>query len=440
MKRKILFFSQGCPYPPYSGVDRRVLELLASLKELECEVTFLSTNIFTSKPWTQETVSWMETNMVNKVYVYEGFTFLRKVKKSFIQFAKYIKGCCVDLFNAAHLDRKVEALREAYESQSYKREMVTVSLSKVPFFRGWFSRKVEQLSPDVIFMVYARWHGLLGSRKNVIRITDANDLISINSQMQEVLKRNITLPIKDVHSIESTIMDEKFVSRLSLKPDDQEFRNYDQFDYTIAISNSETELIRQNTSKTKVVYIPITSPVFEIQNTYAGGMIFPTGPNHFNLQALCYFVRSILPIVRSQIPDFYLNVTGKFCCESVPPAENVRLLGHVSDAELKNLYRESLCLVNPILGGTGQIVKVVEAMAHGLPVILLECALERAPIMKHGVNGFVAKDANEFAGYIVKLWNDRDLCSRMGKAARESVKQTLSRDRMVKELAPLVSE
>jgi glycosyltransferase involved in cell wall biosynthesis len=447
MKRKILFFSQGCPYPPYSGVDRRVLEMLAILKQLDCEVTFLSTNIFTSKPWERETVKWMEKNLVKRVCVYKGLIprefkvlliqFLKFVRLCCIKVAKYFIGCLFHLLKLPSLEER-RASRQAAEPSKSQPEMFGMSFRKTPILTLWFYWNMKRISPDVIFMIYVRWHHLLNGSGKAVRITDANDLMSINSQLQGVLRNHFKLPVEDLDSISSMMINEDCFDRLDVKPDPREFENHDRFDITIAISPSEKELIQQHAKRTKVVYLPVSSEVFEHENTYDGGALLPTGPNLFNLQGLCYFIRRVLPIIRCHLPEFRLTVTGKYCCEAMPPSPQVDLLGHRTDEQLNALYAASKFVVNPVLGGTGQMVKVVEAMAHGLPVILLESAKSRAPILQHGVNGFFVKDAQEFATHAIRLWTDRDLCARMGKAARESVRQNLSREHMMKELRPLV--
>lgn len=448
MKRRILFFSQGCPYPPYSGVDRRVMELLAILKQLDCEIIFLSTNIFTSKPWERETIKWMEKNLVKKVCVYEGL-IPRKLKILLIQSAKFVLLCCIKvakyfigcllhLLKLPSLEER-RAMKQAAEPLLKSQpEMYGMSLQKAPMLTLWFYWKMKRISPDVIFMIYVRWHHLLNGSRKAVRITDANDLMSINSQLQGLLRKHFKLPLKDLQSIDSMVLNEDCFDGLDVKPDPREFENHDCFDVTIAISPSEKELIQRHAKRTKVVYLPVSSEVFEHQNSYNAGVLFPTGPNLFNLQALCYFIRCVMPVIRSRIPEFSLTVTGKFCCEAIPATPQVELLGHCTEEELNKLYATTKCVVNPVLGGTGQMVKVVEAMAHGLPVILLENARSRAPILEHGVNGFFARDAEDFANYVVQLWNDRDLCVRMGRSARESVRKNLSRDRMAKELSPLL--
>ena len=61
-----------------------------------------------------------------------------------------------------------------------------------------------------------------------------------------------------------------------------------------------------------------------------------------------------------------------------------------------------------MLAGTGQQIKILEAMAHGLAVVTIRRGLEK-PAVEHGVTGFVANGPEEFADYTSHMWKDKAL-------------------------------
>jgi glycosyltransferase involved in cell wall biosynthesis len=89
-----------------------------------------------------------------------------------------------------------------------------------------------------------------------------------------------------------------------------------------------------------------------------------------------------------------------------------------------------------VLGKTGQQIKIVEAMAHGLPVVVTRAAAESAPL-QHGQTGLVANDAAEFAAYVIQLWRDRELCQAMGRQARAVIVNDYSLPQLVRWLEPI---
>ena len=62
---------------------------------------------------------------------------------------------------------------------------------------------------------------------------------------------------------------------------------------------------------------------------------------------------------------------------------------------------------------------LLEAMAVGLPVVVLNNPAERA-IITHGVDGLIAKDAREMVAYVRSLSNDNRLAQTIGQNARNS--------------------
>ena len=86
--------------------------------------------------------------------------------------------------------------------------------------------------------------------------------------------------------------------------------------------------------------------------------------------------------------------------------------------------------------GTGQQIKIVEAMAHGVPVVALRDSAERSPL-QHGISGLVANNADEFGDYTIRLWNDADLCRKLGDAARETIAREFSRTRLAERLSQM---
>jgi glycosyltransferase involved in cell wall biosynthesis len=104
---------------------------------------------------------------------------------------------------------------------------------------------------------------------------------------------------------------------------------------------------------------------------------------------------------------------------------------------MEPLYNSARFLVCPVFGGTGQQVKVVEAMAHGVPAVALRVAADRSPI-QHEVNGMIANNAEEFAEHVLRLWKDPKLCAQLGDAARKTVAQEFSPTRLVEALSMMV--
>jgi glycosyltransferase involved in cell wall biosynthesis len=141
-------------------------------------------------------------------------------------------------------------------------------------------------------------------------------------------------------------------------------------------------------------------------------------------------------MIRSARSDFALTVTGH-CAGIVSAEPNVDVVSFVEN--LDTLYRTAPFTICPILGKTGQQVKILESMARGVPVVATEHAAEGSPI-EHGVNGFVAATPDDFAEYVLKLWSDRDLCARLGSHAIRTIRERHSPRLLAERLSTLLTD
>ena len=407
-RRVVVFFPQNL-YPPRSGLHQRGLHMLAGLRDLGCEVTLLSSALWAYPAWQAASVEYLKENWVNEVYVHES----------------------------SRLDRWYVRVRQEFYRRFNIVPAINSSMYVRPDMRRWFMRRIHDLTPEVILMHYAYWDGLLDHQvlQSSVRIVDALDLTTLNQQMQQALIRYLPRPPIRADRVAPQALNEDFFVKLGLTAQPLEFQIYDRYSHTIAISTKEADIIKHHTRRTEITVVPVTQAIVRLANRYTGPALFATGPNPFNIQGYLYFVQNVLPRVRSRLPSFSLQVTG-YCCQFVGPADGVILRGFVPD--LRSVYETTRFSICPVFGGTGQQIKIVEAMAHGVPVIALQSAAESSPI-RHGANSLIAQNAEEFAQYVVQLWTDVDLCRRLGEAARETIAVEYSPSLLRERLSALVS-
>lgn len=95
-----------------------------------------------------------------------------------------------------------------------------------------------------------------------------------------------------------------------------------------------------------------------------------------NIDAMRWFVREILPAVRSALPDVRLRIAGADIPDEVRAlaAADVLIEGHVGD--VAELYGSCRLFVAPLRFGAGIKGKVISALRHGLPVVGTPIATE----------------------------------------------------------------
>lgn len=407
MSGKACCFFPHNPFPPRSGAHRRCLEMLAGLCDLGFDVTLIGSSLMSETRWAEGSVEGLKAANIKSVTLHRP------------SLADYALVAPIVLWNRAWR-RTVPLDSSAYSP---------------PGLRRLFRHVLEDTSPDLILMNYAFFDGLLDHDQfaRTTRVIDTHDLLTLNNRMREALAPFIPRGRLDFTRLPEEILREDYFTRLPPGDLSRECRIYDRYNWTLAITAQDAQLIQSSTRHTRVLTVPMTQPVPQVANTYSGPCLFPAGNNEFNVQGYAYFVKRVLPRIRIQAPDFCLRVTGT-CCPRLPPADGVCLAGFVPD--LQEVYATSRLTISPVLGCTGQQVKIVEAMGHGVPVVATVAAGTHSPI-RHGVNGFIAPNAEAFAEYVLKLWLDQKLCRKLGEQARETIARECSREKLLAQLAQL---
>lgn len=401
-KKVILYFNQN-PYPGKTGTHKRCLAIIDAFQQLGYQITFLSHAEYGPYFWDQESRQYFDRKNVEVV-----------------------------LYHSSPTDRAFVA-----QAQLNNQDVLNLECHCPPGLAGLFKKIYELLKPDVVFIFYVYSSGLLQAidASDCTTIVDSIDLVSLSSVLQQKLLPVLGPPPYEPWSVNPLVVNESFFSQLSLTPSNLEFSLYDLFKYTIAISQQEAEMISKNTNKTVVEHIPVTSSIPSTTNSYMGNPVFVAADNPFNIQAYLYLASRVMPALLQLYPQCEIQVVGEIAKKLIP-SDGINLRGFVSD--LSELYATACCAACPIIGGTGMSVKVLEAMAHGVPVVVLRNSTQES-LIRHGVDGFIANDAQEFVRYLAVLYNDRALCAQMGAAARQMVVQNFSDAVVVQKLATILS-
>jgi glycosyltransferase involved in cell wall biosynthesis len=106
--------------------------------------------------------------------------------------------------------------------------------------------------------------------------------------------------------------------------------------------------------------------------------------------------------------------------------------GYVWNKEyLEELLRSSYLLLLPSLWPEPMSYSVIQAMAHGKPVVAYDVGANREGII-HGETGFLAEWGNtqQLSSHVATLLNDEKLAVTMGQNARRRAQEMFSLDRM----------
>ena len=155
--------------------------------------------------------------------------------------------------------------------------------------------------------------------------------------------------------------------------------------------------------------------------------VFLASDNPANRHALHAFLEHVLPRVLREIPTFDLKLAGSICA-GVASVKNVTKLGWVED--VKDVFAQAPLAVNPMLAGTGVSIKLLEAMACGVPAVSTATGARGLPeSLRRGVEVVPDGDAQAFAATLVRLATSEDLRRERGRAAWEDAQRWNARQR-----------
>ena len=162
------------------------------------------------------------------------------------------------------------------------------------------------------------------------------------------------------------------------------------------------------------------------------GVMFVAGFGHPpNVDAACWLVESIMPLVWSRVPGVKLSLVGSSPTERVRElaGKDVEVTGYVSDEELADRYEQARVAVVPLRYGAGIKAKVVEAMRGGVPLVTTTVGAQGL----EGMEAFapVLDDAAGIADAIVSLLGEDVRWREQSALGAAFVKKRFSREAML---------
>jgi glycosyltransferase involved in cell wall biosynthesis len=199
------------------------------------------------------------------------------------------------------------------------------------------------------------------------------------------------------------------------------------FQAATVVSSSEMKVIEQIAPRqaNKIVVLPNCVSVDEYVNLeskpkpksliYSGSFKYSA-----NYEAMLWFVGEIFPLVLGKAPDTHLSITGDHAGLSLPSHHNITLTGHVDN--IKEIIASAWVSIVPLKSGGGTRLKILEAMAIGVPVVATTKGAEGLDAVP-GTHFLLGNTAREFADQVLRVLNTPDLHDELGRNARKLVEQ-----------------
>lgn len=142
---------------------------------------------------------------------------------------------------------------------------------------------------------------------------------------------------------------------------------------------------------------------------------------HANVDGVVNFAEEIWPLLRQQMPDLIFTIVGRDPAPEVlelAAMQGIEVTGTVAD--VRPYYYEMLAAIIPLRVGGGSRLKILEAMAAGVPVISTTLGAEGLDV-EDGRNIIIAETGDEFCRAVTSIAQDDEQRRKLIEAGRALV-------------------
>lgn len=128
-----------------------------------------------------------------------------------------------------------------------------------------------------------------------------------------------------------------------------------------------------------------------------------------NVEAVTHFARNIFPLVRKELPEVRFYIVGKEPPDSLQKLgykDGITVTGYVED--VREYFAKASAAVIPLKTGGGTRLKILEAMASGVPVVSTQIGAEGLRA-ESGMHLLIADSDKDFAHKVIMILKDKEL-------------------------------
>jgi polysaccharide biosynthesis protein PslH len=203
-----------------------------------------------------------------------------------------------------------------------------------------------------------------------------------------------------------------------------------KFDTILAVSQEDKAALDEAAGDdVGIVIIPITVDTEDVRAVvrrsganrivHIGTMYWPP-----NVDGVLWFIEKIFPEIRARRADIVFDVIG-----AQPPQELIALSGENSGINVTGYLEDPThylqnagVMVVPLRAGGGMRVKILNALAQGLPIVSTSIGAEGIPV-ENGKHLLIADQPQEFAQAVLRLLEDPNLSHELGRQGRQFIQE-----------------
>lgn len=373
---RILFITQFLPYYPDTGGKIKTWGILKILSKKH------------------------QVFLVSFVDKKEDLVYEKKVKKICWRVKSFVQ----PIITQAHRDLKIKALLSLFSLKPF-RAFKHYSKEMEEFIRKISKEQIF----DVIYVdhdVMIQYLGAISNKNKALVIYDEHNISSLAAW------RNFLIEKKPIDKLAYLLETTKWFL--------YEQKHLFRFDYVFTISPVDRKrLIKRGMTSKKITFLSIPikiKPIFRFNPKEKNILFIGLMSWKPNEDGFWWFYKEIFPAIKKEIPDVKLTVIGAYPSRSMREAAkidgNLEFLGYVKN--LIPYFKKASIFIIPIRSGGGIRVKILDALARGIPVVSTKLGAEGINV-KNRKEILIDDEAEEFIRAVLKLMTNKKIANHLSK-------------------------
>jgi glycosyltransferase involved in cell wall biosynthesis len=214
-----------------------------------------------------------------------------------------------------------------------------------------------------------------------------------------------------------------------------EYSYINAYDMLVSISERDRQFFTRHGNKKPSLVIPMGMEVSEIVpvtgNAGKSGLFFIGSLDYLpNQEGLQWFIEQVWKKYLHPFRSCTFCVAGRNAparLKNYLAKQPLKFLGEVDDAG--RFMRSGGVMVVPVLSGGGIRIRIVEAMAMGIPVVSTSLGAEGIDVT-HGSDIMIADDPENFSEAVIKLLENQTFFANIGKNARSFIEEKMNGNKL----------
>jgi sugar transferase (PEP-CTERM/EpsH1 system associated) len=256
--------------------------------------------------------------------------------------------------------------------------------------------------------------------------------------------RQRSLIICDWHNIESELMGRyserepnllkrAYAGKTARLMGEFERRAMHEFDAHITVSQRDAQQLRTLNRDARVLVIENGVDTAYYEEAAASGSLALGKPKrivfvgsmdyHANIDGAVSFARDVWPLLRNRHPEVIFTIVGRDPAPEVRELRStpgIKVTGTVDD--VRPFYREALAAIVPLKVGGGSRLKILEAMAAGVPIVSTTLGAEGLDV-HDGHNILIADTDMQLSEKLISVIESKELRQRISTAGRALISE-----------------